>query len=93
MDAREEMRRFGHCSTDPAKHVKDEEAFWAGVRKGLRLMRHRDIREEVAFKKQFPQTVVRRPSLMSHLVRLLPILLVLAVCMVAAWRLLMFVPN
>lgn len=93
MDAREEMRRFGHCTTDPAKHVRQEEAFWAGVRKGLRLMRHRDIREEVAFNKQFPQTVVRRPSFMSHLVRLLPVLLVLALCLVLVWRVSMLLPN
>lgn len=93
MNAKEEMRRFGYVTTDPVKHVKDEEVFWAGVRKGLRLMRHRDIREEVAFNKQFPKAVVRRPSLISHLVRLLPVILALGLCLGLVWRVSMIIPN
>lgn len=93
MNAREEMRRFGYVTTDPAKHVKDKSAFWAEVRRGLRLMRHRDIREEIAFNKRFPKVVVRRLSIMSHLVRLLPILLALGLCLVLVWRVSMIIPN
>ncbi len=93
MDAKEEMRRFGFCTLDPVKHVKDEEAYWAGIRKQLRVMRHNDIRAEVEFIRTFSRKPTRRRSLKSSLALLLPVLLVAAACVVAAWRLSVLLPN
>lgn len=93
MDAKEEMRRFGYCTLDPAKHVKDEEAFWAGIRKQRRLMRHNDIRSEVEFNATFSRKPARRYSFRSNLALLLPVLLVAVACVVAAWRLSVLLPN
>lgn len=93
MDAREESWRFGRCSLDPAKHVKDEEAFWAGVRKQRRLIRHSDIREEKKVVAMFSYKPARRRSFTQNLKFLLPILLVMALCVVLAWRLVVLLPN
>lgn len=93
MDAREESRRFGRCSLD-GNLLKIEQEFWAGVHKGLREMKHRSIREEVAFNKRFPPAPARRrTSFMSNLVLLLPVLLVAAACVVMVWRLSVLLPN
>ncbi len=78
---------------DPAKHVKDEEAFWAGIRKQRRLMRHSDIREENKVVAMLSYKPARRHSFMQNLKFLLPILLVMALCVVSAWRLSLLVPN
>lgn len=91
MDAREETRRFGYCTLDPAKHVKDEQVFLADIRKQKRLMKHRDIREEEEVKKLFSYKPARRPSFKTTLAMILPILLVTGVCLYLAWRLFLLV--
>lgn len=93
MDAREEFRRFGRCSLD-GNLLKIDKEFWGGVQKGLREMKHRSIREEVAFNKQFPPAPVRRStSFIANLVLLLPVLLMAAFCLVMAWRLSVLLPS
>ena len=93
MDAREESWRFGYCTLVPAKHVKDEEAFWAGIRKQRRLMWHSDIREENKVVAMLSYKPAHRHSFMQNLKFLLPILLVMALCVVLAWRLSLLLPN
>ncbi len=91
MDAREELLRFGRVSLDPNKHVRDERAFWANVRKQMRTMRHRDIREEEEVKRLLsqpapPRRRKRRGPYILKVAKWIGIFLVLFWCLTLVLR-------